>query len=509
MLCDMIHLDIGGLAKAVLNRSLLFSKNGYDVTILTIEPDKNYNHITEELRKRKDLPESVEIINIYNYYRDQNSKKSFMNKSIKRFKYYAKTSKISEYGYTTIDEYETKKQARYLRSKKYLMFKKWREGGSLAYVDYFNKNGSLKKRLSYLHGLVTKETLFEAGKTRQKKHYTSDGFCYLIELYNNNVKKNLIFLFSRDNKVITFNNDKEFHKHFITELCEKCEDKPYLICDGSGPTPTISNINPKLAYRISQLHSNPYNKPYNFGSSMREIGILDEMGKEDAFVTLTEKQSLDIKREFGDTGNHFVIPNFVMDKTKSLEKNQNKISIFIRFSPEKNLEDAVRAFKIVSEKRRNAVLEIFGRALLPNEKKEFERINKLIKKLNLENKIHIKGHCLNVYEEMSESLATILTSSFEGFGMVIIESMLNKTPVISYDINYGPGDIIDHNVNGFLVENGNIEQMAEYIIELLDNSEKAKTMGIAARKKVLENYSSDIVLKKWEDLFEKISENHV
>lgn len=507
ILCDLIHLDVGGLARAVLLRSLLFAKKGYDVSILTIEADKNYDYISEELRKRKDLPESVEIINIYNYYRDQNTKKSFIKKGIQKFKYYSKAVRIQEYGYSVIDEYETKKQARYLRSKKYLMFKKWRAGGSLAHIDYFNGNGSLKRRLSYVHGLVTKETLFDAGKTRQKKYYTSDGFCYLIELYNNNVKKNLIFLFSRTNKVITFNNDKEFHKHFITELCKKCDDKPYLICDGSGPSPMISNIEPEVAYRISQLHSNPYEKPYKFGSSIRKIGILEGIGKEDAFVTLTKKQNLDIKREFGDGGNHFVIPNFLIDENKLLEKNPNKISIFIRFSPEKNLEDAVKAFQIVSEKRDHASLEIFGRALLPNEKKELKKIKNLIKKLNLENKIHIKGHSLNVYEEMSESLATILTSKFEGFGMVIIESMLNRTPVISYDINYGPEDIIDHDVNGFLVENGNIEQMAEYIIELLDNPEKAKTMGIAARKKVLENYSSDIVLKKWEDLFEKISNN--
>lgn len=89
--------------------------------------------------------------------------------------------------------------------------------------------------------------------------------------------------------------------------------------------------------------------------------------------------------------------------------------------------------------------------------------------------------------------------------MVTLESMLNSTPTISYDISYGPSDVIDHGVDGFLVENGNIEQMAKYIIELLDDTKKAKKMGFAARKKILEHYTDDVVIPKWENLFKMVS----
>lgn len=507
ILCDIIHVNAGGLAKAVLNRSTLFCEKGHSVTILTIEADKDYKMIENELKKRDMLNPSVKIINIYNYYKKKNTRKSLIKKIISRVNYYTKKAVVHELGYKIINEYDTKRKAYYLRSNNYLMHKKWRKGGSLEYIDYFNENGSLKKRVHYLHGFIIKEVSYEAGQISQKKYYTDDGFCYLIELFNN-FQKNLIFLFSRNKEVMTFNNEKKFHKEFITEICKGYDDKPYLICDGSGPTPTISNIDSEVAYKISQLHSNPYIKPYCFGSPMREVGILDgHLEKVDAFITLTEKQRKDIIKEFGDHNNTYVIPNFVLNNEElELTKDANKISMFIRFSPEKNVEDAIKAFKLVVNKKEKATLDIFGRVgSVHGEHYEFNKIQKLIKKLHLEHNVFLKGFTDEVDVEMSKSIATLLTSKFEGFGMVILESMFNSTPVISYDINYGPSDLIDHEIDGFLVKPNKIEQMAEYIIELLEDTEKAKKMGLIARKKVLKKYSSNIIIQKWENLFEIVS----
>lgn len=509
ILCDMIHINLGGLARVVLNRSSSFDKKGYNVTILTIDPDKDYKYIADKLREREQLVPSVDIINIYNYYDEKNAKNSFIKKIISRLNYYLKASKINEPGCHVIDEYEMKRCAHYFRGEKYLKFKKWRKGGSLKYIDYFNENGIKIRREHFLHGFLIRKIFYDFNTVRQKKYYTNDGFCYLIELFNKNGKKQSIFLFERDeNKIIKFNNDSEFHKHFLTELCGSCKRKPYLICDGSGPTPKISNIDSSIAYKISQLHSNPYIEPHCFGSPIRPIGILDgKMEKVDAFLTLTERQKRDMIKEFGNYDNVYVIPNFVLNNKKlNLDKKPDKISIFTRFSPEKNVEDALKIFKLVVNKRKNAKLEIFGRVgSVPGERREFNKIKKLIKKLELENNVFLKGFTVDTDKEMAESVATLLVSKFEGFPMVVLESMLNSTPVISYDINYGPSDAIDHGINGFLVEPDNIEQMAEYIIELLDNTEKAKKMGSAARKKVLKNYTEDNVIPKWEELFEIIS----
>ena len=98
--------------------------------------------------------------------------------------------------------------------------------------------------------------------------------------------------------------------------------------------------------------------------------------------------------------------------------------------------------------------------------------------------VHLKGHVDDSYSEMRTSLATILVSHIEGLPMVIIESMANKTPVICYDINYGPKDVITNGEDGFIVEKYNIEELAEKINYLLENPKIAIKMGEKAQENI-------------------------
>ncbi len=507
ILCDVVNTKLGGLAKVVINRSGFLAEKGYDVSILTIEPSENYDTIESVLKKNLLLNTSVDIINIYDYFRNKNSQ----NPTMEYINNMEKKSSIIEKGYQLIDEFVNKRFVRYFKDGIYIKLKKWRSDGLLIHINYYDGYGFLTRREYFSNGFLTKEDSFKNDKVVQRRHFTKDGFCYLTENFNHQGHKHAFYLTDRmNNNVIPLKTVSDFQKHFISELCETCDEKPYLICDGSGPSPLISNIDPSLAYKISQLHSNPYTGPYCYGGPTRNIGILKEIGKNDAFIILTEKQKKDIMMEFGDHGNLYTIPNFVVkNELLNIDKDPNKISLFSRIAPEKNLEDAIKSFKIVAKKRKNARLEIFGRATAPREKNELKKIKKLIKKLGLKNNVFIKGHTNDVNQEMEESIATILTSKFEGFGMVIIESMLNGTPVISYDIHYGPSEIIDHEINSFLVETNNIKKMAGYMIELLDNNEKAKEMGRKARKKVLEFYTNDVVIPQWEKLFESLPEKTI
>lgn len=104
---------------------------------------------------------------------------------------------------------------------------------------------------------------------------------------------------------------------------------------------------------------------------------------------------------------------------------------------------------------------------------------------------------------MQNSLATLFTSNFEGLGMVVLESMLNLTPVISYDIHYGPADFIDNGENGYLVEQGDIEKLAEHMLELLENPEKAIEMGDLARDNVLNQINEENLFNKWENVLKE------
>ena len=87
--------------------------------------------------------------------------------------------------------------------------------------------------------------------------------------------------------------------------------------------------------------------------------------------------------------------------------------------------------------------------------------------------------------------------------MVVLESMLNNTPVISYDLHYGPADFIKDDENGFLVEENNIEQLAEKMLQLLDNPQNAIEMGKKAHETILKELNKENLFAKWEDVLKE------
>src|SRR5699024_11314381 len=79
-------------------------------------------------------------------------------------------------------------------------------------------------------------------------------------------------------------------------------------------------------------------------------------------------------------------------------------------------------------------------------------LEKQIKDLNLTNHVFLKGFTNDTNRIYQKSIVSLLTSKSEAFAMVLLESMINETPVISYDINYGPSDIITDGLDGFLID---------------------------------------------------------
>jgi glycosyltransferase involved in cell wall biosynthesis len=93
----------------------------------------------------------------------------------------------------------------------------------------------------------------------------------------------------------------------------------------------------------------------------------------------------------------------------------------------------------------------------------------------------------------------ILSSRFEGWGIVIGEAMAAGLPTISFDCHWGPGEMIADNVSGILVPDGNVAALGEAIASLCDDPDRRAQLSQAARI-ASKRFSIDNILDQWEDV---------
>ena len=111
----------------------------------------------------------------------------------------------------------------------------------------------------------------------------------------------------------------------------------------------------------------------------------------------------------------------------------------------------------------NIYLTILG------EGEERENLESQVSRLNMKGKVFIPGYCDNPYVNMYYSDLFVLPSRWEGFGHVIIEAMACETPVIAFNCNSGPSEIIENNINGILCPPESINELSDAIKNIYED----------------------------------------
>lgn len=168
-----------------------------------------------------------------------------------------------------------------------------------------------------------------------------------------------------------------------------------------------------------------------------------------------------------------------------------------RYMPQKGFDRLISAWKIVSEKHPDWILRIYGDGMR-------EILQKQIDTLEISKTCILEHSVRNIIKKYCESSIFALSSRFEGFGMVITEAMACGVPPIAFTCPCGPRDIIENNIDGILVENGDITGLAEKICFLIENETVRKEMGIRARHNV-ERFRIEKIALQWKSLFESVT----
>jgi L-malate glycosyltransferase len=113
------------------------------------------------------------------------------------------------------------------------------------------------------------------------------------------------------------------------------------------------------------------------------------------------------------------------------------------------------------------------------------------------------GRCEKLAELLAASDVCVLTSKSEGFSNSILEYMAAGRPVVVTDVG-GAREVVVEGETGYLVQSGDDKTMAERIISLLREPEKARTMGREGRQVVEEKFSCAAQLERTEELYGRL-----
>jgi len=135
---------------------------------------------------------------------------------------------------------------------------------------------------------------------------------------------------------------------------------------------------------------------------------------------------------------------------------------------------------------------------------DMERLKGLIKENGIENKVIFAGFREDIENILSAIDIFVLSSiGSEGSSRGTLEAMAMAKPIVVTSVGILP-ELIEDGKNGFLVPPRNPELMAEAILKLINDQDKARSFGLAAYEKVQEKFTDEIMVEKTIDLYYKV-----
>ncbi|CAM4228983.1 glycosyltransferase [Zobellia roscoffensis] len=266
-------------------------------------------------------------------------------------------------------------------------------------------------------------------------------------------------------------------------------NKPDIVFSSLGHVNTLLGLlaflytNPKYVIRPTNIQdeSKPLGKLSKFAISQIDAIVCQSKDMADNFMKIANIS----EKKISIIGNPITNQNF-LTKSRIINRHERLITVG-RLS---KIKGHIRILNILSKTNLDFHYTIVG------DGPEKKNIREVIKNLELESKVTLVPFTKNVDKYISDSDLFLQGSYSEGFPNAVLESCTQGVPVLAFNVPGGTKEIIEHGLNGYLVESeSNFLNYLEK--DRLWNSE-------VIRNSVISRFSSDVILKKYEELFSSI-----
>jgi poly(glycerol-phosphate) alpha-glucosyltransferase len=466
----------GGHTVSTLQRAMLLANSGLPVTLVTVDLHPNYQPFLDKFRS---IGLATEKTKIRNFLEEVRTSPDILRKAAKPFLETSLSNKEA-----VADEVELDEQGIAWRQVSRL------SDGAIVYTDFFDSNGLLLFRLPFVEQADWWRSqividVFDAAENKQNPTRVG-GLAGFGALY------------------------RAWWDVVISQTRELKPAAPVVAIAEARQVGELF-LGYKGVYLVHTVHSSHTLAPHNWDSPMDKIWSewISGAHKYDAVVWLSEQQSLDVHKRLGKTELvSFVIPNpptipadseDILSAIASGETMKPLRAIMItRLVSVKRVDHAIKAWQKVVQSLPEAKLDIYG------DGPEKNQLQELIDSLGLEDSVKLHGYLENAREQARTAICHILTSSYEGQSLAIAEAMALGCPSISYEISYGPPEMISDGLSGLLVPSGDIDALASAITKVLGDPELASKLSIEAVNWA-KSAGPDKTLHSWQKLLTQIT----
>jgi N-acetyl-alpha-D-glucosaminyl L-malate synthase BshA len=169
------------------------------------------------------------------------------------------------------------------------------------------------------------------------------------------------------------------------------------------------------------------------------------------------------------------------------------------FRPVKRVTDAVEIFALVRAKM-PAKLVMIG------DGPDRGAAEYLVRKKRLEKDVCFLGKQNEIYRKLAIADLFLLPSQLESCGLAALEAMACEVPVIATNAG-GVPEVVEHGVDGYLVEPGDVKEAARYAIEILSRADRGREMGQRARINAKKKFCANDVIPQYERYYQRVLES--
>lgn len=219
----------------------------------------------------------------------------------------------------------------------------------------------------------------------------------------------------------------------------------------------------------------------------------------DQIIILTEE---DRRRNWSGNPKAICMPNpFTVTSNERSSLSAQKAIAVGRLNREKHFDALINAWRIVADNYPDWTLDIWG-----GNGALYDDLKSLIIKLNLEKHVFLRGETPEITAKMAESSMIISTSITEGMPLVLLEALSVGLPIVTFNYKYGADEIVTEGENGFIVEEDDLDSLAERIGRLIRDTDLRMKMGENAFRPS-QRFYPEVIARQWMELFQNLRKN--